>query len=307
MLIYSYRIFEYRINFGGEVINNNSNVIKKDYNVDWNDLWNKSLQNLPKKNNPESWDNIAPKFNQWMKKDDYPRKLLSRIKLNSNDSVLDIGCGNGVITIPLAQTASKVTAMDISGKMLEILTENAKNNGLNNIKTFNRRLEDATAEEIGKHDVVVASRSLNGVPNIKKELEKINEISQKYVYITIWGVDNRRFERDMAKLLGRESHSHPDYIYVYNILHQMGIYANVEMLESNTRNYYSTVEEALDRLKWRIGDLNKDEESILRDYLEETMIKTPDGTITYSNGKADWVLIWWKKDDDVIKGGYDGS
>nr|WP_054858353.1 hypothetical protein [Methanobacterium formicicum] len=99
----------------------------------------------------------------------------------------------------------------------------------------------------------------------------------------------------MAQLLGRESHRHPDYIYVYNILHDLGIYANVEMLESNTRNYYSNVEEALDRLRWRIGDLNKDEESILREYLEENMIKTTDGTITYSNGKADWVLIWWKK------------
>jgi hypothetical protein len=102
----------------------------------------------------------------------------------------------------------------------------------------------------------------------------------------------------MAELLGRESHSHPDYIYVYNILHQMGIYANVEMLECNTRNYYSSLEEALDRLRWRIGDLNKDEESILRGYLEQNMIKNPDGTISYSKGNADWVLIWWKKDDD---------
>ncbi|WP_231863009.1 class I SAM-dependent methyltransferase [Methanobacterium formicicum] len=252
---------------------------------------------MPKKNNPESWDNIASKFNEWMEKDDYPEKLLNRIELDSNDSVLDIGCGNGVITIPLAQKAIKVTAMDISSKMLEILKKNAKNSDLNNINTCNRRIEDVTEEDVGKHDVVVASRSLNGVSDIGKELEKINNIAKKSVYLTLWGADNRRFEREMAQLLGRESHRHPDYIYVYNILHDLGIYANVEMLESNTRNYYSNVEEALDRLRWRIGDLNKDEESILREYLEENMIKTTDGTITYSNGKADWVLIWWKKSE----------
>ncbi len=98
----------------------------------------------------------------------------------------------------------------------------------------------------------------------------------------------------MAHLLGRESYSHPDYIYVYNILHDMGVYANVEMLESNTRDY-STVDEALERLKWRIGDLNKFEESVLREYLERNMIKTHEGNLTYSQGRADWVLIWWKK------------
>lgn len=278
-------------------IKTGENEVEINYKVDWNGLWNKSLQNLPKKNNPESWDNIASKFNEWMEKDDYPEKLLNRIELDSNDSVLDIGCGNGVITIPLAQKAIKVTAMDISSKMLEILMKNAKDSGLNNINTFNQRIEDVTEEDVDKHDVVVASRSLNGVSDIGKELEKINNIAKKSVYLTLWGADNRRFEREMAQLLGRESHRHPDYIYVYNILHDLGIYANVEMLESNTRNYYSNVEEALDRLRWRIGDLNKDEESILREYLEENMIKTTDGTITYSNGKADWVLIWWKKSE----------
>ncbi len=276
-------------------------MIKNKFEVDWNDLWNQSVKNLPKKNNSESWDNIAPKFSQWMDRDDYPQKILSRIKIDPSDSVLDVGCGSGAITIPLAQNADKVTAMDISSKMLEILTEQAEKSGLNNIKTINQRVEDMRIEEVGRHDVVVASRSLNGVPNIREELDKINAIAKKYVFITIWGVDNRKFENEMAELLGRESHSHPDYIYVYNILHEMGIYANVEMLECNTRNYYSSMEEALDRLRWRIGDLNKDEESILREYLEQKMIKTPDGTISYSNGNADWVLIWWKKDDDNQK------
>lgn len=270
-------------------------VINNDYQVDWNDLWNHSLKNLPKKNKKESWDNIAPKFNKWMEKDDYPKKILSRIEAEPSDSVLDIGCGNGVITIPLAEKANKVTAMDISGKMLEILAKKAEESNIKNINTINQRLEDLNASEIGKHDVVVASRSLNGVSNIQMELEKINEIAQKYVYITLWGVDNRNFEREIANILGKESHQHPDYIYVYNMLHQMGIYANVEMLECNTRNYYSNIEEAMERLRWRIGDLNKDDESILRDYLEKKMIKTRDGSISFTKGKADWVMIWWKK------------
>ena len=110
------------------------------------------MKKLPEKKNSATWDDIAPKFNQWMEKDDYPKKVLQRIKCDANDSVLDIGCGNGVITIPLAKKANNVTAMDISGKMLEILTQKAEKSGIKNINTIKKRLEDTTVDEIGNHD-----------------------------------------------------------------------------------------------------------------------------------------------------------
>ena len=62
-------------------------MTNNDYKVDWNDLWNQSLKNLPKKNNSELWDKIAPKFNRWMKKDDYPEMILSKIKTEPSDNI----------------------------------------------------------------------------------------------------------------------------------------------------------------------------------------------------------------------------
>ena len=276
-----------------KITTNNPNYSKD--RIDWNELWKEAVNKLPKKNNSKSWDKIAPQFDQWMKKDDYPQELLSKIQVESGDTVLDIGCGNGVITIPLAQKASSVTAMDISMNMIELLQDNAANHNLSNIKFINEGIEDVKAGEIGYHDVVVASRSLNGIADIKPELEKINKIAQKYVYITLWGVDNREFESRMAELLGRESYHHPDYTIVYNLLHEMGIQANVEFLKSNTRNYYSNIDEALDRIKWRIGDLNKEEESLIKEHLETTLTKNPDGSLSYSRNNSKWVLIWWEK------------
>ena len=261
---------------------------------DWNQLWNKALNKLPKKSD-DSWDKIAPKFSEWTKKDDYPQKLLKRIKIEKNDTVLDIGCGNGVITIPLAKKAKNVTAMDVSTKMLDLLKENGAKEGQNNIHYINQRIEYLAPGEIKPHDVVVASRSLNRVYDIKKELVKINELANKYVYITLWGITNREFENDAAKQIGREFNPHPDYIYVYNILHQLGIHANVEMLGCKSRSYYSSISEAMDRLRWRIGGLNEKEESILRNYLDENLIKTEDLKLKFPYDKPDWALIWWKK------------
>ena len=276
-----------------KITTNNPNYSKD--RIDWNELWKEAVNKLPKKNNSKSWDKIAPQFDQWMKKDDYPQELLSKIQVESGDTVLDIGCGNGVITIPLAQKASSVTAMDISMNMIELLQDNAANHNLSNIKFINEGIEDVKAGEIGYHDVVVASRSLNGIADIKPELEKINKIAQKYVYITLWGVDNREFESRMAELLGRESYNHPDYTILHNLLHEMGIQANVEFLKSNTRNYYSNIDEALDRIKWRIGDLNEEEESLIKEHLKTTLAKNPDGSLSYSRNNSKWVLIWWEK------------
>lgn len=228
-------------------------------------------------------------------KDDYPQELISKIKIETGDTVLDIGCGNGVITIPLAIKARSITALDISARMLDILKEKAVAGNLSNIKFINKGIEDVEADEIGYHDVVVASRSLNGIPDIQPELEKINKIARKYVYMTLWGVDNRKFESEMAELLGRESYQHPDYTIVYNLLCEMGVRANVEFMKSNTRNYYSNMREALDRIQWRIGDLDEDEEFLIKEHLSKTLTKHPDGSFSYSRNDSKWVLIWWGK------------
>ena len=274
-----------------------ANRKNKDMKRDWNELWNNALQRLPKKNS-RSWDNVAPKFKNQRGKNDYPKKLLEKIKLDADDTVLDIGCGSGIITIPLAQKARKVTALDISRKMLQLLEENAVEECLTNINPVNRRLEDVLlTRDIEPHDVVVASRSLNGVYNIKQMLEEINKIAKKYVYITLWGANNIKFGNEISKIIGREFHEHPTYIYAYNILYELGIYANIEILEYDNSSYYSSIDESVESFKWKIGNLNQNEEDILRNYLAEKMVKTDDSKFKFPNNKPDWALIWWKKNN----------
>ena len=272
-----------------------TNRKNKDMKGDWNELWNNTLQKLPKKNSI-SWDNVAPKFKKQRGKNDYPKKLLEKIKLEPSDTVLDIGCGSGIITLPLAQKAKKVTALDISRKMLQLLEENAAEEGLTNIDPLNRRLEDVILnKDIEPHDVVVASRSLNGVYNIKHVLEEINKIAKKYVYITLWGANSITFQNEISKIIGREFHEHPTYIYAYNMLYELGIYANIEMLEYDNSSYYSSIDESIETFRWKIGNLNQDEEDILRSYLTEKMVKADDSKFKFPNNKPDWALIWWKK------------
>lgn len=230
-----------------------------------------------------------------MDKDDYPKELVSKIKLGEEDTVLDIGCGNGAITIPLAKKAKSVTALDSSDKMLEILRENVAAENLTNIKYINQDIEHVDADELGPHDVVVASRSISGLADIKPALEKINQIAQKYVYITLWGSGNREFEDEIAVLLGREAHHNPDYTLALNILQELGIDAHSEPMESNTRNFYSNLDEALERIEWRVGELNDEEKLIVKEHLTKVLTQNPDGNFSYTRSSSKWILIWWEK------------
>ena len=269
----------------------NEKIVK----CDWNQLWNDAIEKLPQKNS-RSWDNVAPKFKKNKGKNDYSKRLLEKIKLEPGDTVLDIGCGSGNITIPLARKAKNITALDISKKMLYLLEEDALKNGLNNINPLNRRLEDVLLNrDIEPHDVVVASRSLNGVYNIKQVLEEINEIAKKYVYITLWGANNVKFQNEISKSIEREFHQHPTYIYAYNMLYELGIYANIEMLEYDNSSYYSSVDDAIETFRWKMVNLNQREEDILREYLTEKMVKVHDSRFKFPHNKPDWALIWWKK------------
>jgi ubiquinone/menaquinone biosynthesis C-methylase UbiE len=236
-----------------------------------------------------------------MKKDDYPEELVGKIEIEKGNTVLDIGSGNGVITIPLAKKAKSVTAIDISTKMLMLLREKAIKDNISNINCIKRKIEDLKAEEIGPHDVVVASRSFNGIADIQPELEKVNKIARKYVYITLWGINNREFESKISRYLGRQSYEHPNYTIVLNILKEMGIHAHTEPLKSNTLNFYSNLDEALDRIQWRIGKLNEKEKILVKEYLAKTLTKNPDGSLSYSRTNSKWVLIWWKKHENNKK------
>ena len=278
------------------VLKSNFHVDDPLKSIDWQYHWEKELKELPSHNQSKNWDGIAKKFRKWMEKDDYPEKLLNKIKTKPEYSVLDIGCGEGVITIPLAKKVSEVTAVDLSGEMLVLLREKAQKEGLNNLNYLNGDLRDLDLEKLGKYDVVVASRSLNGVMEIEDTIQKINKIGN-YVYITLWGPEGRKYEQIARDLLNKEHSKYPSYIYVYNMLYKMGITANVEKLECDTVNNYNNIEEAMDRYRWKIGDLNSEEEKILRDHLEKTLIVKEDGTLENPYEKPDWVLIWWKNDE----------
>ncbi len=260
--------------------------------VDWVSFWAERLENKINKN----WDEAAPGFYKRTRKDDYQDALFDKLILDENDTVLDVGCGEGSITIPIAKKVKKVIGIDSSPKMLEFLEKRANENNITNIKTILKPIEDITYDEIGDVDVIVCSRSLNGIIPIDKTLSELNKIANKYVFITIFGPENKKIEKDFEKELGIKTEDFPDYNYFFNIMFNQGIYANIERFDLNNYREYNSIEEAMDNGKFRTDLYSDKEKELLKEYLKRILTYNEESRKYYNvKDKADWILIWWKK------------
>ena len=266
--------------------------IENPNDVDWLGFWAEKLSTKVDKD----WDKAAPGFYKRTRKEDYQIALFDKLILDESDTVLDVGCGEGSVTIPIAKRVKKVIGVDSSPKMLEYLEKRANDNDIDNIETILKPIEEITYDEIGDVDVVVCSRSLNGIIPIDEVLTELNKIANKYVFITIFGPENKKIEKDFDKELGIKTEDFPDYNYFFNILFNLGIYANVERFDLNNYREYNSIEEAMDNGKFRLDMYSDEEKELLKDYLER-ILTYDNETGKYYNvkDKADWIMIWWKK------------
>ncbi len=87
----------------------------------------------------------------------------------------DLGVGDGLLTLMLAENASVVTAVDISGEMLTQLEKRAQKRKIDNVETLVADIADLPLPD-ASHDVVVASQALHHAANPSECLAEAHRI-----------------------------------------------------------------------------------------------------------------------------------
>ena len=270
-------------------------IIENENDIDWEELWTRKMDK--KGDRGKDWSKAAVKYAERASKDNYTEQLISKMIISKEDSVLDLGCGEGSVTIPLSKEVANVTAVDATEKMLEILDEKIKEENIDNIKTIKDDINEVSKEKYGNYDVVVASRVVNGIKSPRKVFSNLNEIANKYVFVTLFGPNNWRLEKDFFEYIGKEYQGAPSYTVLINLLAEMGIYANVVNLDVGPVRTYQNIEECIDNGKWNLAKFTEEEQAKLPDFLNKILTKDEEtGLLSNKTDKPDWVLFWWKKE-----------
>lgn len=206
--------------------------------------------------------------------------------------MLDVGCGPGTIAIPMAPKVAYITALDFSRRMLAILQTRCAEKNITHIQTVEGDLEDDwQALGIEPHDVVIASRSFVPV-NLSETIAKMNRFAARQVFISA-PVGTGRLDRRIMAAVGRSSRPGPDYIYILNQLHCMGIYARLDFTVHPVNRTYADHNDALNSCSWMIPDMTTEEKNRLIQFFKKNLVYKKNRWFLPDTPPVRWAVIWW--------------
>ena len=121
--------------------------------------------------------------------------------LKSNETVLDLYCGVGPISLYLAGNARLVWGIDDSALSIDTAKQNARRNGISNCRFFEGDVAEKLAEAkktLGEIDLIVLNPPRKGVQPPAMEAT-LNVQAPKLIYVSCNAIS---LARDLDKLLG---------------------------------------------------------------------------------------------------------
>jgi tRNA (cmo5U34)-methyltransferase len=97
-----------------------------------------------------------------------------KVPLSGSMSVLDFGCGTGLLTLKLQPSVGTITGADTSPGMLEILRRKVLDQHLDTVDSFLLSPEDAYALA-GTYDLIVSSMTLHHVQDLASLFRQFRE------------------------------------------------------------------------------------------------------------------------------------
>gem|GEM_PF-694928 len=132
------------------------------------------------------WDIYAKWYRSWIEHNNYHDRIIDVLTtiVEPGWRVLDIGAGNGVLSLPLCAIGCDVTSLEPSAGMRNILYEETFNRGIDWLHVDERRWEDSPVYQLRNYDLIMACNSLHLTEmGFKQAVEKIFHAQPKNVFV----------------------------------------------------------------------------------------------------------------------------
>lgn len=222
---------------------------------------------------------------------------LEAMKIPEGARVLDIGAGPGTYAVPLAVRGCNVTVIEPSPVMREALAQNMQdNNADSRIRVIPKRWEDVRIDELeGPFDVVIASYSLT-MMDMGKALEKMQACTTGTVHL-FWFMTEPawvKVNRDLWPLLhGGTFPGEPLADWLWMVLCEMGIYANIQIETKSDPPVYQSVDDAVEEFSRRLNASTPEHTEIIRNYFQAVLCQDKTGYILGNETLG--AHIWWTR------------
>ncbi|MBP53262.1 MAG: SAM-dependent methyltransferase [Marinobacter sp.] len=130
------------------------------------------------KSSKEFWDKSAQRYAKSRVRDEasYQKKLaITQGYFQPNWSVLEFGCGTGSTALVHAPHVKEILATDISGKMLEIAAQKARDAGVENVR-FQQGTLDSLDLEAESFDAVLGLNILHLLEDAEAAIIRAHEL-----------------------------------------------------------------------------------------------------------------------------------
>jgi 23S rRNA (uracil1939-C5)-methyltransferase len=111
------------------------------------------------------------------------------------ERILDLFCGSGNLSLPLADGERKIEGVEFNKKAIEVAKENVKNNSLKNISYFAADAEKYLAKSKGIFDLLIVDPPRQGMAKTLPHIGKLN--ANNIIYVSC---DPTTLARDLRNL-----------------------------------------------------------------------------------------------------------
>jgi len=196
----------------------------------WRDYAATRKNSLPRKKvtAAKKWDQMAKRYQNFADDKDFTAELewmkeglLKRGMLGPEIEIIDVSCGPGTHCFDFAKLCRKVTAVDVSEKMIEQVLLRKSEDRVDNLTVVCRDFYDFTAPNL--YDTVFVSMS--PILNDLDSIDRLLDMSRRYLALTYWaGVrENPLYQRCYHLIYNSEYQFDAlDLTVVFNYLNALG-------------------------------------------------------------------------------------